>query len=219
MKSITHEELLGAMTLEFHKGYVWIASGTSGNKICMYDAKTLDHIGSFIAHDSRITSILSLGDQVWTSSVEDIRVWDAASIDSLCVFKTSKIQQSKIECMINNGNRVFAGSFDGTVFLFDENTVNALQELVNVDGVRFIGFFSSSDMFVTFGQFHLTLWPNANDMYAPSGGETIKISLDLENLIPESSGSALNLEMQNSDEKPSKKWRIKLGPKIPGGKK
>jgi WD40 repeat protein len=182
----------------------------------MFDAKSLDYIGSFVAHDSRITSILSLGDRIWTSAVEDIRAWDASSLDSLCVFKSSKIQQSKVECMISVGNRVLAGTFDGTVFMFDGNTVVAIQELLTDDSVRFIGVFNQCEMFVTLGQFTLSLWTNVNELYAPLPTETIKVSLDLEDLVPESSNPLME---QSSDEKPSKKWYIKVGAKVVSGKK
>ena len=182
IKSITHEEILGAMIMEFHKGYVWVACGTSGNKICMYDAVSLDHIGSFVAHDSRITSLLSIGERIWTSSIEDIRVWDASALDTLSVYKTSKVQNSKVESMIFTGSRVLAGSFDGTVFAFDYNTVNAHQELLTADSVRCICLFQSSEMFATMSQFHLTVWPSVNDLYSSSKAETIKNALNFDDL-------------------------------------
>jgi hypothetical protein len=89
--SITDVELLGMVCLEQHKDTVWVASSLSGNKIVIYHALSMDFLGSFIASDTRISAIKSVGTNVWTCAGSEIRLWDCQVtlkflLNVLCLF-------------------------------------------------------------------------------------------------------------------------------------
>ena len=64
--------------IEQHNDFVWAASSLHGTKIIIYDAPTMKSLGSFDAHETRITQITSVNNQVWTASFAEIRIWECA---------------------------------------------------------------------------------------------------------------------------------------------
>ena len=75
-KSILDPELLGVSNIEQLRDMIWVSASVPGNKIIIFHAVSLDWLGSFEAHASKITAIRAVNNYIWTSSFDDIRIWE-----------------------------------------------------------------------------------------------------------------------------------------------
>ena len=58
-----------------HNGQAWVVVN---NEIYLYDIDTLDFLGSWEAHKTNVTAIISVGDSfVWTAAQNEVTVWEA----------------------------------------------------------------------------------------------------------------------------------------------
>eukprot|EP00339_Tiarina_fusa_P025430 CAMPEP_0117000298 /NCGR_PEP_ID=MMETSP0472-20121206/2690_1 /TAXON_ID=693140 ORGANISM="Tiarina fusus, Strain LIS" /NCGR_SAMPLE_ID=MMETSP0472 /ASSEMBLY_ACC=CAM_ASM_000603 /LENGTH=1327 /DNA_ID=CAMNT_0004699951 /DNA_START=722 /DNA_END=4702 /DNA_ORIENTATION=+ len=131
INTIQTQDLIGMSGMALHKDHVWIGNG---GKIFMYDATSYECIGSFQAHNSGRMQmyIESVGDTVWSASSADMRIWDAPSLELMSLAKEVSISDSKYLCLRYSPDtgRVFTGSFNGELVMWNTRGGDAMQEMV-----------------------------------------------------------------------------------------
>lgn len=86
LQSKKENEFVGISLIEQHYQYVWAATSLHGTRVIIFSANTMELLGSFEAHKSRITQIVSLKNyQIWTASVDEIRIWECL-VSSIIIF-------------------------------------------------------------------------------------------------------------------------------------
>merc|ERR1712137_223245 len=129
-----NDELVGLSDMALHKDHVWI--GNAG-KIILYDWQVCESIGSFQAHECgrMATLICPVGDAVWTACSHDIRVWDAPTLEMMSLTQEMSVSDAKLLCLsyCSSTGRVFSGSFNGELVMWNSRTANAMQEMVPTD--------------------------------------------------------------------------------------
>ena len=125
--SFIDPQLFGMSSLVYHNNNIWIAN--QGN-IIMYDTN-YNFIGSFIAHDQKApTHLLSIGDNVWTASSNELKIWSAASIETLNLAAIKYIGDAKIECIQSSSTKVYIGYYNGEIVMWNANNLQAEQEVI-----------------------------------------------------------------------------------------
>lgn len=109
-----------------------LTGADNSRSISIYHVSTFDFIGSFEAHSSPVTKILSIGESIWTLSLTNLRVWKATSMFDIQCIRTidSFLSPPRSILVTNTGTHVLTASVDGSILLWDVSTISILQELL-----------------------------------------------------------------------------------------
>lgn len=130
------EEFFGMSAAIVHRDHVWV--GNAG-QIYMLDINTAEVVGSFPALNTGKAAMIlcSSGEAVWTSSRDECRVWNAASIETLCLANEVNIGDSKWECFLAGpGGKIFSGGFNGELVMWDSFGVPLQEMLLTSRSIR-----------------------------------------------------------------------------------
>merc|ERR1712137_69705 len=112
-----------------HQDNVWVGGNGDLN---VYSSATYQLRGSWRAHDSSVTSILSLGNRVWTGSAAgEIRVWEDASELQILLIKELGVHCAKILGLCKyQTQHVWTCALDKSIVIWDIKTLSPKQEIV-----------------------------------------------------------------------------------------
>ena len=114
-RTITGEYLLECSCITQFRSFVWISS--KGGNVSLFDASTRHHIGTFNAHQSRISSMIAANDTIWTAS-NDITVWKMQTLSDLQNLGTKSVHGSKVTSLFAIHDNLFSISFDGAILMW-----------------------------------------------------------------------------------------------------
>eukprot|EP01103_Thecamoeba_quadrilineata_P001906 TRINITY_DN1176_c0_g1_i2.p1 TRINITY_DN1176_c0_g1~~TRINITY_DN1176_c0_g1_i2.p1 ORF type:complete len:1699 (+),score=387.97 TRINITY_DN1176_c0_g1_i2:81-5177(+) len=82
------------------------------------------------AHEENISSVITVGNQLWTASADrSIRVWDAAEGS---LIRSLKSHKTKVQVLLDTPQYVLSGSSDRSIILWNKETFELTQELTLV---------------------------------------------------------------------------------------